>query len=87
MEATPRQSHECEFSSMCETTFGKEIKPSTMTKVRNLYSGMVLKLRFLKTRLKEKTEAVFYMRCHRTCLKPHFLELYPRFFGWSYGCV
>ena len=38
----PRQSHECEFSSMCETTFGKEIKPSTMTKVRNLYSGMVL---------------------------------------------
>ena len=36
----PRQSHECEFSLMCETTFGKEIKPST--KVRNLYSGMVL---------------------------------------------
>ena len=36
----PRQSHECEFSLMCETTFGKEIKPST--KVWNLYSGMVL---------------------------------------------
>ena len=36
----PRQSHECEFSLMCETTFGKEIKPSTI--VRNLYSSMVL---------------------------------------------
>ena len=36
----PRQSHECEFSSMCETTFGKEIKPSA--KVWNLYLGMVL---------------------------------------------
>ena len=29
----PRQSHECEFSSMCETTFGKEIKPSTKVEV------------------------------------------------------
>ena len=29
MEMKPRQSHECEFSLMCETTFGKEIKPST----------------------------------------------------------
>ena len=36
----PRQSHECEFSLMCETTFGKEIKPSA--KVWNLYLGMVL---------------------------------------------
>ena len=29
MEMKPRQSLECELSSMCETTFGKEIKPST----------------------------------------------------------